>query len=207
MVVDCPRRTKWCGKHFDVIFGGRVGLSFHMVVTRVRFLRCNERTLWESRFEVLMTMFTIFLLRGWPPGFDLCWDVSSSFAETVVVVSGTRRTVGRSRVTVIDKESDLVLIHHPTGMDGWVFVRGKNQKKKNTHPPLGDVHLELGIIFVPQMVMSYDCPGCGRRNPTLGRHRPLSNGCDRCATRIVEDAILQGHSVTFHILNKPMTAL
>jgi hypothetical protein len=35
-VVDCPRRTKWFGKHFDVIFGGSIGLSFHMVVPRGR---------------------------------------------------------------------------------------------------------------------------------------------------------------------------
>ena len=78
--------------------------------------------------------------------------------------------------------------------------------ERNAHPCRGDVHLELGIIFVPQMVQSYDCPGCGRRNPTLGRH-PLSNGCARCDTRIVEDGLLQGHTVTFHIANKPMTAL
>ena len=36
-VVDCPLRTKWFGRHFDVIFGRRVGLSFHMVVTGARF--------------------------------------------------------------------------------------------------------------------------------------------------------------------------
>ena len=64
-----------------------------------------------------MTMFTLFLLCGWPPGFDLWWDVSSTDTDTVVAARCTPRT-GRCRCTVIDKESDLVLIHHPIGVDG-----------------------------------------------------------------------------------------
>lgn len=61
-----------------------------------------------------MMMLTIFLLRGWPGGHNLWWDVSSSDSETVVVARGTIQS-GRCRVSVFDKAADLVLIHLPSG--------------------------------------------------------------------------------------------
>jgi hypothetical protein len=36
-VCECPKRVKWFGPHFDVIFGNRLGLSFHMIVIGVFF--------------------------------------------------------------------------------------------------------------------------------------------------------------------------
>lgn len=59
-------------------------------------------------------MFTVFLLRGWPMEYNLWWDVSSCESETVVVAWGSIRS-GRCRISVIDKEDDLVLIHLPDG--------------------------------------------------------------------------------------------
>lgn len=35
VVVNCPLRVKWHGKYFDVIFGRRKELSFHVVVIGV----------------------------------------------------------------------------------------------------------------------------------------------------------------------------
>jgi hypothetical protein len=113
VVVECPVRVKWVGKYFDVIFG-RHRLSYHVVVTGVLLLVSVHKHPHPSRFEVLMTLYTIFLLRGFPQGYHMLWDVTSSDSETVVVAQGSIEP-GRSRVTVIDKKADLVLIHFPNG--------------------------------------------------------------------------------------------
>ena len=43
VVVNCPLRVKWIGKYFDVIFGARTGLSFHVVVIGVLLGRVNHQ--------------------------------------------------------------------------------------------------------------------------------------------------------------------
>lgn len=43
-VCDCPKRVKWFGAYFDVIFGGRAGLSFHMIVLEVFFASCKKKS-------------------------------------------------------------------------------------------------------------------------------------------------------------------
>lgn len=52
-VCDCPTRVKWFGPYFDVIFGRRVGLSFHMIVAEV-FFSTDKKNLVLARFEVML---------------------------------------------------------------------------------------------------------------------------------------------------------
>jgi hypothetical protein len=61
-------------------------------------------------------MFTVFLLRGWPVGYDVWYEVTSFDTSTVVVAWATlTMPPARCRMTLIDPESDVVFIHHPVG--------------------------------------------------------------------------------------------
>ena len=144
-------------------------------------------------------MLTIFLLRGWPGGYNLCWDVSSSDSETVVVARGTTQS-GRCRVSVTDTAADLVLIHLPSGARACVFctraptrrpprcghtvrtehvyvVRLSRVRAKESHVQQGSV--EHGMPTVRN-------PVCGRRHHQ-GPFRDVSSGQQMHSCPLVSD--------------------
>ena len=147
----------------------------------------------------LNAMFTMFLLRGWPIGYDVWWEVTSFETYTVVVAWATKNVPpARYRMTLIDPGSDVVFIHHPTG-------RPVDIKIKRLSVP-SDVHKTLSVLFVSLMTVTYNCPGCGRRNAAIGVET-FSCGCTRCDTHYMEDGIKHGYRVSFQLRNNRMTTL
>jgi hypothetical protein len=164
-----PLRTRCAGMFTDLVTGRQSGVPFQVVV---------------ARMELLVQLFTVITLLGWPdtePPISVVGRVVArpGVNHTVVVVNGytpDARAVG-SRLHVLDPEHDLVLLHRT------------------------QYHQSLTMMSLEHSRVVFECPMCARVVPPRWspvRKRKVNRGQPSCGNQHRSVSAMRHRPAGFH---------